>query len=148
MTYLSHLLIRQTLRINKKTTRFTTLKPKRQWDLMLKMVFRQNLLYFASRIMFMDGLYLDNDFRTLFLSCFIISVAVLSGFVILSFGHYYYYYYYHYYYYYIFIKFVLILCGYVMWYFVKLLGILIVYVRDVLYHFMLFLLTAILALRS
>ena len=70
MTYLSHLLIRQTLKIllNEKITGFTPLKPKHHWDLMLKMVFRRNSSYFASLIMFMDGLYLDNDFRTQFLS--------------------------------------------------------------------------------
>ena len=69
MTYLSHL-IRQTLKIllNEKITEFKPIKAKYHWDLMLKMVFRRNSLYFASLIMFMDGLYLGNDFRTQILS--------------------------------------------------------------------------------
>ena len=41
-----------------------TLKTKAPWDLMLKIVFRCNILYFASLLVFMDGLFLDNDFRT------------------------------------------------------------------------------------
>ena len=99
MTYLSHLLIKQTLQIllNERITGFTPLKPKHHWDLLLKMVFRQNLLYFASLITFMDGLYLDNDFRTRFLrfllflllfllfscwwGCFVGPVVVVSGLV-------------------------------------------------------------------
>ena len=56
---------------------------------MLKMVFRQNLLHFVSLIIFIDGLYLDNDFRTCFLSffyfyrccyCFVGVVIVVSFF--------------------------------------------------------------------
>ena len=49
-----------------------TFKPKHHWHLMLKMVFSHKLLYFAAMIIFMDGLYLNNNFRTLFLSfyCF------------------------------------------------------------------------------
>ena len=54
-----------------------TLKTKAPWDLMLKIVFRCNILYFASLLVFMDGLFLDNDFRTWF-SYFIISIAVVS----------------------------------------------------------------------
>ena len=119
MTYLSHLLIKQTLQIllNERITGFTLLKPKHHWDLMLKMVFRRNLLYFMSLIMFMDGLYLDNDFRTRFLKfllflllffffcccwwgCFVGPVVVASDFVSLFYYYYYYYYYYCYYYYY------------------------------------------------
>ena len=59
---------------------------------MLKMVFSQNLLYFASLIVLMEGLYLDNDFRTLFLSfcyfyscrCYFVDVlVVVSGSVII-----------------------------------------------------------------
>ena len=80
---LSHLSIRQTLRIllNEKITGFIHFKPKHHWDLMLKMVFRHNDRFL---IMFMDGLYLDNDFPTLFLSfycfyccgCFVVVVVV------------------------------------------------------------------------
>ena len=137
MTYLSHLLIKQTLQIllNERITGFARLKPKHHWDLMFKMVFRRNLLYFASLIMFMDGLYLDNDFRTRFLrfllflllfllffcwwGCFIGPVVVVSDFVSLFYYYYYYYCYYYYYYYYTFIlRFFLIPCGYVRYYLV------------------------------
>ena len=85
---LSHLSIRQTLRIllNEKITGFIHFKPKHHWDLMLKMVFRHNDRFL---FMFMDGLYLDNDFPTLFLSfcfcycgCFVVAVVVV-GFTIL-----------------------------------------------------------------
>ena len=103
-----------------------TLKTKHHWDLMLKVVFRRNSLYFASLIVFMDGLYLGNDFRTRFLrfllflllfllffcwwGCFVGPVIVVSGFVSL---------FYYYYYYYIFIlRFFLIPCGYVRYYLV------------------------------
>ena len=41
-----------------------TLKTKHHWDLMLKMIFRQNSSYFKLLIILMDGLYLDNYFRT------------------------------------------------------------------------------------
>ena len=81
---LSHLSIRQTLRIllNEKITGFIHFKPKHHWDLMLKMVFRHNDRFL---FMFMDGLYLDNDFPTLFLSfycfyccgCFVVVVVVV-----------------------------------------------------------------------
>ena len=97
------------------------------------MVFRCYILYFASLIMFMYGLFLDNDFRTRF-PYFIISIAVvvvvslvllllvlLSYYFIILF-YYYHYYYYYYYYYYIFIKVVLLFCGYVRHFFVKILG--------------------------
>ena len=104
---LSHLLTRQTLRIllNKKITGFSPLKPKQHWDLMLKMAFRRNLLYFASLVKFMDVLYLDSGFQILFLSfyylyccyCCFFGVVVVSGFVI----------FYVVYYYYIFITFLL-----------------------------------------
>ena len=47
---------------------------------MLKMVFRHNLLYFASVIMFIEGLYLNNIFRTLFLSFYCFFVVAVSGF--------------------------------------------------------------------
>ena len=74
MTFLSQLLIRLTLRIllKEKIIGFIPLKPKHHWDLMLKMVFSHNMLYFAPRIIFMDGLSLDCNFRMLFLSfyCF------------------------------------------------------------------------------
>ena len=142
MSYQTHLLIKQTLQIllNKRITGFTPLKPKHHWDLMLKMVFRQNLLYFLSLIMFMDRLYLDNDFWTqllrillfllLFLlffcwwGCFVGPVVVASGFASLFYYYYSYYsysysysYYYYYYYYYIFtLRFFLIPCGYVRYY--------------------------------
>ena len=107
--------------INKKITGFTHLKPKYHWDLLLKIVFRQNLLYFASLIMFMDGLYLGNHFQTLFLSfycfyccCCLVGVAVVvSCFVILLLLSYF------------FIILVLILCVCVRYYFVRLLGIII-----------------------
>ena len=79
--YRSHLLIRQTLKIllNEKISGF---KQKLHWDLMLKMVFRCNSLYFVSLIVFMDGLFLDNDFRTLF-SYFIIPIAVVDVLLVL-----------------------------------------------------------------
>ena len=90
MTYLSHLLIRQTLQIllNENFPGFTSLNEKRHCDLMWR-----NLLYYPSVIMFMDGLYLDNDFRTRFPSfyyfycccCFVDVVVVVSGFVSLLF---------------------------------------------------------------
>ena len=98
---------------------------------MLKMVFRQNLLYFASLIMFMDGLYFDNDFWTLFLSfyyfhccccCFVGVAVVVSGFVILLLLLY------------IFNKFVLILTGFLSYYFVKLLSIPIIHGVSILFH--------------
>ena len=79
----------------------------------------------------MYGIFLDNDFRTRF-PYFIISIAVvvvvslvllllvlLSYYFIILF---YYYHYYYYYYYYILIKVVLIFCGYVRYFFVKILG--------------------------
>ena len=119
MTYLSHLLIRQTLKIllNEKITGFTPLKPKHHWDLILKMVFRRNSSYFASLIMFMDGLYLDNDFRTQFLSfyyfycyCFCLLLFLLLFLVLLFCWCFYCYYY-------MFIKFFLVLYGYVRYYF-------------------------------
>ena len=75
--------------------------------------------------MFMDELYLDNDFRALFLSfyCFyFVAVVVVSGFVMLSLLLSLLYF---------FIIFVLILCDYVRYYFVRLLEILIIYVRAV-----------------
>ena len=88
----SHLLIRHTLKIllNEKISGFRPLKPKLHQYSTLKMVFRSNSLYFAPLIIFMDGLFLDNDFRTRF-PYFIISIAVVSvsllqlffGFVIL-----------------------------------------------------------------
>ena len=72
---------------------YTPLKLKPHWDLMLKMIFRGNLLYFTSLILFMDELYLANDFRTRFLSfsyfycccyrCLVCVVVVVSGFAIL-----------------------------------------------------------------
>ena len=138
MTYRSHLLTRQALKIllNKKITGFKPLKPKLHWDLTLNMVFRCNILYFVALIMFMDGLFLDNGFRTWF-SYFIISIAVVVVslvflFLVLSFYYYFIilFYYYYYYHYYIFIKFVLIFCGY-GYFFVKLLGSPIIYVRDI-----------------
>ena len=99
-------------------------------DLMLKMVFRQNSLYFASLMMFIDGLYLYNDFRTQFLSfyyfycyCFCLLVFLLLFLVLLFCWCFYYYYY-------IFIKFFLILCGYVRYYFVSLLNCPIIFVHD------------------
>ena len=50
---------------------------------MLKMVFRWNSLYFALRITFMDGLYLDNDIRTQFLSFYYFYCYCCSLFVFL-----------------------------------------------------------------
>ena len=133
MTYLSHLLIRQTLKIllNKKITEFTPLKPKHHWDLMLNMVFRRNSL-----VIFMDRLYLDNDFWTRFLMfyyfycyyccllvfvllfpvllfCFIIIIIIITYSL----------------------NFFLILCGYIRYYFVKLLDSPINYVHDVIIPF-------------
>ena len=79
MMYRSHLLIRQTRKIllNEKISGFKPLKPKLHWDLKFKMVFRCNSLFFASLIIFMDGLFLDNDFRTRF-PYFIIAIAVVA----------------------------------------------------------------------
>ena len=106
--YLSYLLTRQTLRIllNEKITGFIHLQPKQHWDLVLDTVCKHKLLYVALLIMFMDGLYLGNDFRLSFLIfllflllllfslfcccwvfyfaivlCFIIFVLILCGFV-------------------------------------------------------------------
>ena len=76
MTYWSYLLIRQTLKIllNEKITEFKPLKPKLHRNLTLKIVFRCYVLHFASLIMIMDRLFLDNDFRAQF-PYFIISIA-------------------------------------------------------------------------
>ena len=84
MTYRSHLLIRQTLKIllNDKISGFKPLKPKLHWNLTLKMVFRCNSLHFAPLIIFVDGLFLDNDFSTRF-PYFIISIAVVVYLVLL-----------------------------------------------------------------
>ena len=60
-----------------KITEFTPLKPKHHWDLILKMVFRLNLLYFASLIMYKDGLYLKMIFGHYFYA-FIVSVTVVA----------------------------------------------------------------------
>ena len=69
--------IRQTLMILlNEITGFTHVKSRNHWELILKMVFRQNLLYFASLIMSMDGLYLGNDFRALF-SKFLVLLLLL-----------------------------------------------------------------------
>ena len=164
MTYLSHSLRRQTLKIllNKKIAGFTPLKPKHHWNLMLKMVFRRNSLHFESLIMFMDGLYLDNDFRTRFLRfyyfwcyCYCLLVFLLLFLVLL----------FHFIIIIIFIlilitllliliiiiyslNFFLILCGYVRYYFVKLLDSPIIYVHDVCIPFYVIFNTTILVLRS
>ena len=61
---------------------FKPLQPKLHWDITLKMVFRCNSLYFASLIIFMDRLFLDNGFRTRF-PYFIIRIAVVFDFAIL-----------------------------------------------------------------
>ena len=125
--FLIDILIRQTLRIvlNKKNIGFKHLNPKHHQSLVFKMVFRQNLLYFASLIMVMDRMYLDNDFQALFLSfyycycfcCCFVGVVVVSCFVILLL------------YYYIFLlNLFFILCGYIKCYFFKLLDIPIIYV--------------------
>ena len=90
---------------------------------MLKIVFSHNLLYFAPLIMFIDGPCLDNHFQALFLSfyCFYCCCCCCCycWFHILFF------------YFYSFIIFVLILFGFVRCYFLRLLGIPIIYVRDV-----------------
>ena len=44
---------------------------------MLKVTFRQNLLYFASLIIFMDGLYFNNDFHTSFLGFYFFLLLLL-----------------------------------------------------------------------
>ena len=135
---------RQTLKIllNDKFTGFTPLKPKHHWDLLLEMVFRWYLVYSASLILFMDGLYLDNDFRTPFLSfyyfyccCCCLLVLLLLFLVLLfcCFIIFFYYYYYHYYYY-IFIKFVVLILLFLFRHcFVRmlLLSSLIIYVHNV-----------------
>ena len=131
MTYLSHSLIRQTIRIllNEKITVFTHLKPKHHWDLVLKMVFRQNSLYFVSLIMFMDGLYLDNDFWD------IISYLLLFLLLLLLFWGCCCPFWFRYFINMIIIVFhyicVLILCGFGSYYFLRLLGIPIIYVCGV-----------------
>ena len=123
-------MIKQTLRIllNKKITRFIHLIPKHQWDLVLKMVFRHNLWCFPSLIMFMDGLYLENDFQTSLLGfhcfhcwyyCFV--VVVVAGFVILLFLLLLFDF---------FIIFVPILCGFVRYYFLTLLGTPTIYIHG------------------
>ena len=105
------------------------LKSKHRWYLMLKMVFRRNSLYFASLIKVMDGLYLDNDFRTKCLSfyyfyCYSCCLLVfLLLFLVLLYCFIYYYY--------IVLKYFLVLFGYVRYYFVKLLESPIIYVLDV-----------------
>ena len=77
-------LIRQTLKtlLNERTTRFKPFKPQFHCDVTLKIVFWCYILYFASPIMLMDGLLLDNDFRTPF-PYFIVSIAgvAVTGFV-------------------------------------------------------------------
>ena len=109
------------------------LKSKHHWYLMLKMVFRRNSLYFASLIKVMDGLYLDNDFRTKCLSfyyfyCYSCCLLVfLLLFLVLLYCFIYCYY--------IVLKFFLILFGYVRYYFVKLLESPIIYVLDVFIPF-------------
>ena len=95
MKYMSHLLEIQNVRIllHEKITGFIQLN--------LRTMFRHNLLYFASLIIFMDRLYLDNDFRTLYLSfyyfyscccCFVV-VVVLLLFLLLVLLFYYYFHY-------------------------------------------------------
>ena len=127
MKYKSHLLKIQTVRIllHENITGFIQLN--------LKSMFRHNLLYFASLIMFMDRLYLDNNFRTLYLGfyyfyscccCFVVAVVFVvvfvAGFVIsLLFSLH------------LFIMFIFILCGFVRYYFFKLLGISIIYVCGI-----------------
>ena len=61
---MSQLLIRQTIKIlvNKMIIRAIPFKPRLHWDLMLKMIFRQNILHFVSLIMFMNGLSLKITF--------------------------------------------------------------------------------------
>ena len=95
-------------------------------NLMLQMVIRRNSLYFASLIMFMDGLYLNNDFRTRLLS-FIISIAIVVVCWCFWFCYFVCFYYY-YYYYYIFIKFFL--------FFVAMLCIILSYSTVLLFMFM------------
>ena len=127
MKYMSHLLKIQNVRIllNEKTTGFIQLN--------LRTMFRHNLLYFASLIIFMDRLYLDNDFRTLYLSfyyfyscccCFVVIVVFVvifvAGFVILLLFSLY-----------LFIMFIFMFCGFVRYYFLKLLGISIIYVCGI-----------------
>ena len=84
-----------TLRIllSEKITGFIHFKPKHHWNLMLKMGFRHNLLYFALLILFMYGLYLNNDFWILFLRfycfyccwyCFVV-VIIFSLYLFLLF---------------------------------------------------------------
>ena len=127
MKYMSHLLKIQNVRIllNEKTTGFIQLN--------LRTMFRHNLLYFASLIIFMDRLYLDNDFRTLYLSfyyfyscccCFVVIVVFVvifvAGFVILLLFSLY-----------LLIMFIFMFCGFVRYYFLKLLGISIIYVSGI-----------------
>ena len=111
--------------------------------------YTRNSSYFASLIMFMNVLYLDNNFRTQFLSfyyfycyscCLLVFLLLL---LVLLFCWCFYFSYY--YYYYIFIKFFLILCDYVRYYFVQILDSPIIFVHDV-YHFMLFLISTTLVL--
>ena len=127
MKYKSHLLKILTVRIllNEKISGFIQLNPRT--------MFRHNLLYFASLIIFMDRLYLDNDFRTLYLSfyyfyscccCFVVIVVFVvifvAGFVILLLFSLY-----------LLIMFIFMFCGFVRYYFLKLLGISIIYVCDI-----------------
>lgn len=127
MKYMSHLLKIQNVRIllHEKITGFIQLN--------LRTMFRHNLPYFASLIIFMDRLYLDNDFRTLYLSfyyfyscccCFVVVVVFVvvfvAGFVILLLFSLY-----------LFIMFTFMFCGFVRYYFLKLLGISIIYVSGI-----------------
>ena len=102
---------------------FTPLTLKHHWDLMGKMVFWQDfwLFYFDLLIMLMT-LFLSFYYFYCCCSCFV--GVFVSGFNILSLLLFY-----------IFIKPVLILCGYVRYYFVKLLGIPIIYVCGVCIQF-------------
>ena len=121
MMFLSHSVIRHTLRIllNEKITGLIPLKPKHHRDLISKIVVSHKLLYFAPLIIFMDGLYLNNNFRMLFLSlyCFRCCCCWLLYFIILLFS--------------FFIIPGLMLCSFVKYYFLGLLSIPIIYLRTV-----------------
>lgn len=74
---------RQTLRIllKDKIAGIIILKTKALLESNVKMVYRRILLHFASLIMFMEGLYFDND-KFLFFS---IAVSVAVVFVVAGF---------------------------------------------------------------
>ena len=121
MTYLSQLMIRQTLRIllNKKITGLPHFKPNHHWDLMVKWSLRNTFSF-----CFIDYVYGRTVFGELFpdiVSRFsIVSIVVVAVLLVLLFFALLIFYYYYY-----------VICGYVRYYFVRLLVIPIIHVHAV-----------------